>query len=251
MHPPGKTRREEEIEVWSPLVKTVLRKYAEVLVLQARERETLKEEDRLKVNFLSEEENRVFNPTSYYNWGKGIAVGLATFAVFSGGLIWSKQKAAVTTLPSRRAVQAAEAMLRSEPKRVTEKVQAPKKSDSSDYFSDVRFLMAGAFSTCVGYLAAGFTRDRILFFQHLSELPLKPGKSLLCYKVCPEILKEAPVANRLWKDPETEELEAVVRLVQNCQQRVDFERRLRKDQGLPASEQVEVPEPGVGLSYKY
>ena len=56
----------------------------------------------------------------------------------------------------------------------------------------------------------------------------------------------------LWSFPATEELEAVTRLVHNCQRRLDFENECRRRNNHrvdPATNLVDVPEPGVPERY--
>jgi hypothetical protein len=57
-------------------------------------------------------------------------------------------------------------------------------------------------------------------------------------------------SSELVQDPNTEELESMVRMVQNCQQRAALEQSLRHAQGIEDSNQVmDIPAPGVPPNY--
>jgi hypothetical protein len=56
--------------------------------------------------------------------------------------------------------------------------------------------------------------------------------------------------SELLQDPMTSELESMVRMVQNCQQRVALEQQLRQKRGITDSNQImEIPVPGVPPNY--
>lgn len=278
-----KTRRMEEQELYAPFLEIAL-KTGGRLLSEAREKRqiarsqqtvaaaggggggvsnnnsnskvaTARANEQGSVVLLTPTEESVFGKYSYYGWGIGAAVGLATFGVLGGGLLWSHaRRLHAGTLPTRRTVQAAEALLHHQ----TNTLPPPTgtKSSLADVLvSDVRFVFAGAFSTVLTVLVASANFDKLGFYQKLATVPLHPGKSYLCARMCPELRHEEqripPSRRFLWQDPETEELEAVVRLVQNCQQRMNYETKLRREQNISHGEPVEVPDPGVPLQYDY
>ena len=159
---------------------------------------------------------------------------------------------------------------------------------SDETVLQLQFLVCAAASLMVGLGTAGSCFDHATFYQQLAQVPLQPGKSFLCAAMCPQLLQQrhdllseqqqqqhsldAPSNNnsqaaRMWKDPETIELEAITQLVHHCQLRSEYQAKLQsqlqhqKQQSKNQQQQEEdltipyeavaIPEPGVSLQYKY
>ena len=156
---------------------------------------------------------------------------------------------------------------------------------SDEVVVQVQFLLVSALSLFVATMTGNATMDRLEFYRNLSEVPLNPGKSSLCRDMCPALL-ERTIAVRnmqslallyaerdegdpklreedrevvlghapeeLMQDPHTEDLEHVMRLVQNCQLRMNFETECRKRDNHrvdPSDGLVDVPHPGVPVQF--
>lgn len=95
--------------------------------------------------------------------------------------------------------------------------------------------------------------DRDDFYRNVGRLPLAPGKSRLSAAACPDLIQHY---RTLWWNgdlrrppPETVPLDAMLQLVLNCQQRLEFEANVRVQERLSAEELVDVPAPGVPFNY--
>ena len=101
--------------------------------------------------------------------------------------------------------------------------------------------------------------DRDSFYRHVGRLPLTPGKSLLCQSACPALVqhyRDLVVAqqsssedNSILRQPETVELDSMLQLVLNCQQRAVFEKDAQVRDNLPPETVVDIPDPGVPFNY--
>jgi hypothetical protein len=166
--------------------------------------------------------------------------------------------------------------------------QEPPKEDMSvgeDVMMQLQFMCTGAMALAVMSFTANMFADLPKFYRELSALPLQAGPSPLCHVLCPDLIEQmermrsnqvlssdndrrlrrqsnglensdknaAEVSfepSELLQDPNTEELESMVRMVQNCQQRASLERALRHAQGVTDSSQVmDIPAPGVPPNY--
>jgi hypothetical protein len=161
--------------------------------------------------------------------------------------------------------------------------QQPSESTSfalgDDVMVQLQFMCAGAIALAAMSFTANAFNDIPKFYRELSVIPLQAGKSRLCSDMCPELVEQlqrmqqqqqqqqsntvgddatillTPVTattTDIWQDPATEELESMVRLVQNCQQRMALEAAIRKDNNEnadSAGELVDIPEPGVPPHY--
>ena len=157
----------------------------------------------------------------------------------------------------------------------------------ADAVADAQFVWIGGLSLIVGNVVASACSDEALYFRTVANVPLRPGKSYLCHAMCPDLLThyqrlrhstdwdyfleaaeqspgvvviswEAPeqAPADLLHDPETEELESVLQLVQNCQRRQAYMEEIRQ-QTVPSDSHdggdlqaetdnpVTVPPPGV------
>jgi hypothetical protein len=147
--------------------------------------------------------------------------------------------------------------------------------------AQLQFICVGAMSLVVGNLVAQSYADQDRFFRHLERVPLLPGRSVLCHRMCPDLIRQRRDLQRhnswealisasssssshprppqtpyipdytpedLMRDPETQDLESIVRLLRNCQARMEYERELLGAQS-PADEAADdiatVPPPGV------
>ena len=101
--------------------------------------------------------------------------------------------------------------------------------------------------------------DRDSFHRSVGRLPLEPGTSRLSAAACPDLVQhyrtlvveadDTPSAVLVRHPPESVELDAMLQLVLNCQQRSQFEADLRRREGLSSETMVAVPEPGVPFNY--
>jgi hypothetical protein len=161
-------------------------------------------------------------------------------------------------------------------------------SVGEDVMLQLQFMCTGAMALAVMSFAANMFADLPKFYRELSALPLQAGPSPLCHAMCPDLIQqmermrtnqmvndsstrprrqsssgsnsdsddntsEAELqlkSSELVQDPNTEELESMVRMVQNCQQRAALEQSLRHAQGIEDSNQVmDIPAPGVPPNY--
>jgi hypothetical protein len=159
---------------------------------------------------------------------------------------------------------------------------------SEDVMMQLQFMCTGAMALAVMSFTANRCSDLPKFYRELSVLPLQAGSSPFCHNMCPDLIQQMQQlrmnrnnnnSNRIinntqspdqgasedsrrsstalkfetsemLRDPVTEELESMVRLVQNCQQRAAFEQELRQEQGIQDSNQVmDIPAPGVPPNY--
>jgi hypothetical protein len=165
--------------------------------------------------------------------------------------------------------------------------EAPKEDMSvgEDVMMQLQFMCTGAMALAVMSFAANMFADLPKFYRELSALPLQAGPSPLCHAMCPDLIEQMErmrtnqirssdndkrsrrksngverddkateevsfEPSELLQDPVAEELESMVRMVQNCQQRAALERALRHAQGIEDSNQVmDIPAPGVPPNY--
>jgi hypothetical protein len=168
--------------------------------------------------------------------------------------------------------------------------QEPPKEDMSvgeDVMLQLQFMCTGAMALAVMSFTANMFADLPKFYRELSALPLQAGPSHMCHAMCPDLIQQmermrsnqivssdindkrsrlqsnglensdknaAEVvsfeASELLQDPNTEELESMVRMVLNCQQRAALEQALRHAQGIEDPNQVmDIPAPGVPPNY--
>ena len=162
-----------------------------------------------------------------------------------------------------------------------------------DAVADMQFIWIGALSLIVGSVVASACTDDALFLRNVAKVPLRPGKSYLCHAMCPDLLKHyqhlrhdtdwdyfletvqqsedeshgpLTLVVSLWcapeqspadliHDPETEELESVLQLVQNCQRRLAYIEEIRQqnevgDTQAEMDDPVTVPPPGVPSQFQ-
>ena len=179
---------------------------------------------------------------------------------------------------------------------------------SDDVMLQLQFMCVGAMSLVVGTLVAQACTDQGRLFRQVERVPLLPGRSALCHRMCPELLEQrrnllrhnswerliygpresteegevsedvnshqasisSPDSMRvqsipppesyvpdytpadLLKDPETQELESIAHLLQNCRARIRYEAQLRDADSLDRGGRdgddesiVTIPPPGV------
>lgn len=285
-------------------------------------------------NALTEDEQEVFRRTAYYGWMEGTGAGLATFLVLFGGLRWAAARRggggglarttaqlAMMPPPPRPGYQQLDGISarRSTLSRATSATTAPASASSptptsllgasDDVMMQLQFMCIGAMSLVVGNLVAQACTDQERLFRQVERVPLLPGRSVLCHRMCPDMIEQhrsllrhnswerliygrgespeegetpedassrqhASVSSRgsmraqsmipppesympdytpgdLLKDPETQELESIVHLLQNCQARIRYESQLREEDGTDsgvgddAEAIVTIPPPGV------
>jgi hypothetical protein len=145
-----------------------------------------------------------------------------------------------------------------------------------DVMMQLQFMCTGAMALAVMSFTANLFADLPKFYRELSALPLQAGPSPFCHAMCPDLvqqmqqLRTKKINNNdnngldsdynatevsfepgeLLQDPITQELESMVHMVQNCQQRAALEQALRQTQGIEDSNQVmDIPAPGVPPNY--
>lgn len=112
--------------------------------------------------------------------------------------------------------------------------------------------------------------DREAFLRRVGRLPLSPGKSRLCQEACPDLVQHyrrlvaqqenddaitatTTTSSSYLQHPVTTDLDAVLQLVLNCEQRRHFvvDQLATTDRPSPATEDVlvNVPAPGVPFNY--
>jgi hypothetical protein len=149
-------------------------------------------------------------------------------------------------------------------------------SVGEDVMIQLQFMCTGAMALAVMSFAANLFADLPKFYRELSALPLQAGPSPLCHRMCPDLIQQMQLmrtkkmnssnktqstgksnsldsdleTSELLQDPITEELESMVMMVQNCQQRAALEQALRQTRGIEDSNQVmDIPAPGVPPNY--
>lgn len=151
-------------------------------------------------------------------------------------------------------------------------------SVGEDVMLQLQFMCTGAMALAVMSFAANLFADLPKFYRELSALPLQAGPSPFCHAMCPDLIQQMQQMrtkqinnsntqsnsldsdnsdtdqhfepSELLKDPMTEELESMMKMVQNCQQRAALEQQLRETQGIEDSNQVmDIPAPGVPPNY--
>ena len=91
----------------------------------------------------------------------------------------------------------------------------------------------------------------------MGRLPLEAGISRLSAAACPDLvqhyrslLRQGSVdAQAQLSHPETVELDSMLQLVLNCQQRAVFEKDAQVRDNLPPETVVDIPDPGVPFNY--
>lgn len=173
-------------------------------------------------NDLTEDEQEIFRRTAYYGWTEGAAAGLATFGVLFGGLRWAaarraggggglgrtRDQLAMMPPPPRRGYQQLDgiaarrrpALAASVPYAPTPSVSsssssatsssAPLLGASDDVMVQLQFMCIGAMSLVVGTLVAQNFTDRERLFRQVERVPLLPGRSVLCHRMCPDLMKQ-------------------------------------------------------------
>jgi hypothetical protein len=179
--------------------------------------------------------------------------------------------------------------------------------------TELQFMCVGAMSLVVGIVVSQACTDREMLFRQVERVPLLPGRSVLCHRMCPDLIEQhrnllrhnswvqliygpresndvsetsndaAPMRKAsasstgsmptresipppesyvpdytpadLLKDPETQELESIVHLLQNCRARIHYESQLRDAGSVDRHEGddddndgeaiVTIPPPGV------
>ena len=169
---------------------------------------------------LTETEKSVFNKYTYYGWAYGVPAGGAVFAVLFGGLrlaayrrflraralpssatyhartTTSRQQ--YTALDRQGMKQQQQASVQNVPtstSATTTTTSATVAKDSFEIFANetvvqVQFMVSVAVSLLVGTLTCNFTTDRQLFHRDLSVLPLQSGTSVLCHRMCPQLIQQ-------------------------------------------------------------
>lgn len=232
----------------------------------------------------TEEERPVFHKQSYYGWTQGILAGGGTFVVLFGGLRWLAARRKRFHLPPKPHQSLAE-LDGSRRTSSVSTIPAQQSSDSmalsDDVMAQLQFMCIGAFSVVLTTVVANLYADQPRFFRELSQVPLQPGKSVLCHQMCPDLIAqlerlrqrsmldaefmrrhgrpgppslvagaEQYTVEELLDDPATEELESILHLVQNCEQRLAYQKELRGSAAAADEEEiVEVPPPGVAANY--
>lgn len=109
--------------------------------------------------------------------------------------------------------------------------------------------------------------DRDEFHRQVGRLPLSAGKSRLCHEACPALVEHYRQLMTLQQQqtmpqqqqqqhlqeslrrPQTIELDSMLQLVLNCQQRLQFVADQRVQRQLPSHVLVDVARPGVPFNY--
>jgi hypothetical protein len=161
-----------------------------------------------------------------------------------------------------------------------EKPPEGKMSVKEDVMMQLQFMCTGAMALAVMSFTANLFADLPKFYRELSTLPLQAGKSPLCHSMCPDLMQQMQQlrtkkqssgesnslnsgnadnattevvsfeTSELLQDPMAQELESMIRMVQNCEQRVALEQQLRNARDITeANEIVEIPVPGVPPNY--
>jgi hypothetical protein len=209
-----------------------------------------------------------------------MAVGATTFGVLFGAtMMYYKRSAGIivsrpATSSSRRTAVNYSAL--DGPRRTSASSLSPTHVPTTGRAAEVDWQLPlvvwGAISAVVAVNSARLNFDLARFHQQLATVPLAPGKSYFCAEMCPAVIQRRdellllPNNRRLWNDPETVDLESLVRLVYHCQLRMEYEDQLllQHQPGGPevgvasptdpsdcGREPVDIPEPGVPLRYDY
>ena len=206
-------------------------------------------------------ELRVFGVRTYHNWTAGTMAGLGSFVLIFGGLRWRASRRLLTRVLDNQVTRPPSHFHGIEGNKMTRPsiIQNQSKSLSSSFLDDdtvaqIQFMLVGALSIVLSSAVARLASNQQQFIQDVGDLPLQPGKSRLCYTVCPAVadkLEEKTKSiyetgsdvdvNTLLIDPVTVELESMIRLIRNCRTRMDYERA----HGGTADDPADVPEPGV------
>lgn len=251
---------------------------------------------------LTEYEKGVMSKYTYYGWVPAVLSGFGTFCCLFGGARYGAYRRSLKSslLPGSPAYHARTSQKRQayqsldqRPGDVVPKATSKLASETPTKFNifadeivvQVQFLGASFFAILVATAVGNLTMDRHEFYRNLAEVPLQPGKSLLCREMCPQLMartssmadlqsldtlyaqreasaQKLPEADRehvlrhvpsdLLDDPHTEDLEQVLRLIQNCKLRMEFEAECRKRDNHrvdPSDGLVDVPKPGVPLHF--
>jgi hypothetical protein len=78
---------------------------------------------------------------------------------------------------------------------------SPSNAAPDDAMTQVQFIIVGALSLVLGSAVAAAFADQTLFFRRLSTVPLLPGKSFYCHRMCPDVIlqKQQLLANNSWE----------------------------------------------------
>jgi hypothetical protein len=122
-------------------------------------------------------------------------------------------------------------------------------------------MVYGATSIVVTVLTSWWFADREAFYRNVGRLPLQRGASHLCQRSCPDLVdhyrqllqKQQETQGSFGVDsqddllghPQTAELDSMLQLVLNCQQRSQY----LQDHGSTPERLVAVPAEGVPFNY--
>ena len=284
--PPLTSRRGAELSLVRSFVETVMQTGRDLMEEKKRQREMQLTER----HGLTDAEKRILQKQAYYNWTAGLTAGTVTFGVLFGGtFFWMSRRRRSSphrlltvnaTKQAQRSPQDYTALDR--PPRLQKSRTVSKEStmpssaaleqatstNNDENWWQVPFVCCGAVAAIVSISTASFLFDGPKFHRQLATVPLQPGQSYFCARMCPaliqqrnQILQEDEKKTALWNDPETVELEAIVQLIHNCRLRMDYQDAVRRQQPSENDsgdkekevndEPVEVPEPGVPLQYEY
>jgi len=95
---------------------------------------------------------------------------------------------------TKKAAAAATASAQQKKQATSSQPQQPKLGfqimDSADLWTQMQLLLSGAVALLVGSVTANATFDTTAFFHDVSQLPLQPGQSPLCERLCPAIVEQ-------------------------------------------------------------
>jgi len=102
-------------------------------------------------------------------------------------------------------------------------------------------------SAFVGIQVCIYNVDHLLVATSVASIPLVPGRSVIADEFCASIVHELHSCNK--EEVDTTTMFMIQSFVRNCELRGAYERKLRKEHGLPDQAPVSIPLPGVPMDY--
>ncbi|EEC46378.1 predicted protein [Phaeodactylum tricornutum CCAP 1055/1] len=256
----------------------------DIIAIRRIERDV--DRDNIRTDF-TPYEKKVLRISNYRNYHVGLAAGAFTMAVLSGITLW--RTGTVRSVPLQKLVTNTKTQAYTQFDGVARRTQTPhhqqhhhnrnvppkqpwrseeldsSEASSPEIITSLHNMVFGAIAIVVTVVTANATLDRKAYVRGLSTVPLLPGSSQFCQRVCPALqehydrtikssvkLPQGHDAQTLWNDPVTDELESIVIMLHNCRQRQAFEADLRQSQTSPPPswhKPVHIPPPGVPSNY--